>query len=359
MILRIVVGEISEEKSIRELIRTRETEKNMIQFLTPDQLLHANLNNIFEMIDNNHFSDVNFSCSHMIRGTDLNRYKFFVDQIRIYYQNKIHFKRTYPTRMKNFRANIRKILPKHLEKKAVICGAGPSFNAENIEIIKHNPDLIKIIVGHAAGTAKKYGLDPDYVVEIDQDAGKNWQGNKYEYNCPLVAPPTMNPEVINRFNDVIWCSPGDVFDKHLRKILPNYLRIQHNKGVIITAVNFAYHIGCNDCILVGNDLAYTEKPTNRDESELHQVLSVNNEPIWTTIDYMMIASAIENYLEDYWPDKISVSSIPFGAFIRGMAYRTLNEFMMDDGFDFHGYAEEKGIYLSSVTAEEKQCLEVI
>ena len=253
----------------------------------------------------------------------LEKYKEIKSRLEVFWMNLCHARDTTPARMANMRKNLRSIREKAQSRQAVVFGAGPS----QLPYTYHLPidDYVTISCGHAAQWVwhNKPHQDLDYIIEMDHATECNWEHDEGFGLSTLVAPPTLPKSIIDRFERVLWVNPGDKFDKHLRKVYPHFMSLDHGCGVIVSAVDFAKKIGCNEVLLIGNDLAFQKKPTSKDW-ELVQVEGVNGGLVWTRPDYDRIRYALELWIERN-PD-VRLCAVPEGAKVKGVEYCQVDEF---------------------------------
>lgn len=158
-------------------------------------------------------------------------------------------------------------------RSAVIVSAGPSLD-KNIHLLKDVKDRSILI---AVATALKPLLDskvePDFVVAIDPDETtinafdlKQTPDKTWLLYDPCIPPPI--PEIFKNKNIVVdssfflaqWIAKFDP----VRKPLGKRFSVAH------TAFLFAKHLGCSPIILVGQDLAFTERRMHCKESFYYQ-----------------------------------------------------------------------------------------
>ena len=220
---------------------------------------------------------------------------------------------------------------------ALVCGAGPSLSAQ-LDFIKANSSRFLLVAcGHAAIKMKEAGLEPDFVVEADPRCRINWSRLKDDVSSPLAALSCVDPAVASRFKRLLWFEGDSPEFNHLCRIAGLPLRrISISRGVIVTALDFAFKVGCSKVALLGCDLALssdgaTHAGSRRADGDELSLLDVDgHEPgskVRTTLDFNEIRKALEDHLlRSGRRDKV-FNCTPSGARIEGIGHITLKNFI--------------------------------
>jgi hypothetical protein len=201
--------------------------------------------------------------------------------------------------------SVKSVLPGKVPSgtKALVCGAGPSLEGQ-LEIIKANSsNMVIICAGHALKTLSKAGITPDFVVEMDSECYLNWR-TKEKTDAVLVTFPLVSPEVPGNFSRIIWAEePEGKFTAFLRRYGNRLIKLKISRSVIISALDFALLLGCEDVAMAGSDLCFTDSGRmysgeNRtvDSGELLKARGSNGGTVYTNWVFAGIKDALEGYI---------------------------------------------------------------
>ena len=147
------------------------------------------------------------------------------------------------------------------DKPIFIVSAGPSLD-KNIHYLKKIGDKgIIISVDTAIPSLQEVGIKPDFITAIDPNQAlydkifKNYPDLK----IPLIYIASVYPDVLDSYKGpkIVAFTSGD----RINNILESYFnkgRLESGGSVASTALDFAYKMGGNPLVLVGQDLAFTE-----------------------------------------------------------------------------------------------------
>ena len=220
---------------------------------------------------------------------------------------------------------------------ALVCGAGPSL-AGQLDFIKENAKRLLIVAcGHAAIKMKEAGFEPDFVVEADPRCRINWSRLKEDISSPLAALACADPAVCSRFKRVIWLEGDSPEFNSLCEILGFKLpRHAISRGVIVTALDLAFKLGCQKAALAGCDLALSSEGashagSNRAEGDDLSLIQVDGQQpgskVTTTLDFNDIRKALETHLEQAKRQSSVFNCTPSGARIEGIEHMPLKSFI--------------------------------
>ncbi len=247
------------------------------------------------------------------------------------------------------------------ELPALVLGAGPSLTGQ-LDFIKANAKRFLIVAcGHAAIKLKEHGFEPDFVVEADPRCRINWSRIKENLSSPLAALSCADPAVCERFDKVVWLNGDSEEFKDLCGALGiRLLQAAISRGVIVTALDFAFKLGCRKAALAGCDLALsgdgaTHAGVRRAEGDELSLIDVDGQTpgskVRTNLDFDQIRIALERYIElAKIQDKV-FNCTPSGARIGGIAHLPLKSFMAA-----HCPGEAKGKLLISESEVETPAL---
>ncbi len=140
----------------------------------------------------------------------------------------------------------------------LIISAGPSL-ADYIDIIKKEQNkFIIVAVDTVFQVLIKNSIYPDFVITVDPQFinYKYFEYNKY-YNSILVSEPSTFPLILDKYKGrILFFSSVFPFVKFLEEFTTFKGEIDMGGSVSTTAFDFAYRLGGNPLILVGQDLAF-------------------------------------------------------------------------------------------------------
>jgi hypothetical protein len=144
---------------------------------------------------------------------------------------------------------------------ALICGAGPSLDANLDKIKKYNDRFVVIAADAAVKTLVAAGIRVDYCVSIERfnEYQKPFWENLPDTGTELVAFPVIHPDVIKMF-------PGTVRIVYRNYSFYTYFEKAYPKGLIRSGgsashlgLRLASWMGCSKAYLIGLDSCYEEK----------------------------------------------------------------------------------------------------
>ena len=138
----------------------------------------------------------------------------------------------------------------------ILCGAGPSLASE-IESIKALKDRVVIAaVGHAVRTLDVAGIVPDFIVEGDPLAGRNWP-ESLRPDSLLVATAEAAPDVTARFENILWCAGSSMpFNRLAAAFELPLFQVALNKTVSVHALDYLIRTGFRRVALIGQDYSF-------------------------------------------------------------------------------------------------------
>ncbi|HBT50420.1 MAG TPA: DUF115 domain-containing protein [Caldanaerobacter subterraneus] len=217
---------------------------------------------------------------------------------------------------------------------AVIVSAGPSLD-KNIRLLKEAKDKsIIICVGTALKALLKEGIEPDFVVSID-GSEKNF---RHFENCsvksPLLYDLTVYPRILKEYKGplIIGRIASDFSALFEEKLSLEFGSLNAGPSVANLSLDFAYKMGCNPIVFVGQDLAYLNNRTHasgtiyekdrinsnsdKDKKEYIYVDGNYGEKVLTDRVLLSFKTWFENYIYQH-PDRIYINATEGGAFIKG------------------------------------------
>ncbi|GAV22541.1 motility associated factor glycosyltransferase family protein [Carboxydothermus pertinax] len=278
-------------------------------------------------------------------------YKDFLEMLRdcirnlaINHNTYLIFSETwYYTYFKNFKSAI-KSKPINLlkgifkGKPAIVVSAGPSLE-KNVHLLKNISDNFIIITGgRTLKTLLDLGVEPDFVCVVDAGEPSYLvikDALKYQFSSYLLFTEITNAKVVEEF-------PGEkVFfsvEQSTKHLLDYKVDSLYTGGSVAhTCVDFAVYLGCDNVILIGQDLAYTEDKHHAElatfnevdkvkniNSEYILVNGLNGDKVKTTSVLDEFRKKFEGYFEMHKHIKF-INATEGGAFINGAEAMTLKE----------------------------------
>ncbi len=215
---------------------------------------------------------------------------------------------------------------------AVIVSAGPSLD-KNIEQLKEAKGKCVIIcVGTALKALLQKNIEPDFVVSID-GGKKNFEHfDGYKVKSPLVYDLTLYPKILKEYEGpLIIAEIASTYTQLLsNKLSLDFGRLNTGPSVANLSLDFAYMLGCNPIVFIGQDLAYSDNRThasgttyeknrikkNFDEKEYIYVDGNYEEKVLTDRVLLSFKTWFENYIYGH-PDRIYINATEGGAYIKG------------------------------------------
>ena len=217
---------------------------------------------------------------------------------------------------------------RHRKAAAVVCGAGPSLVSQ-LEQLRELRDRVWVIsVGHAAVRLADHGIQPDLVVEIDAESGRNWRRG-LDLACPLAAVPIVAPEVTGHFSRFMWYGePERENCAFLRGLGIDLPAIAVSCGVIITAIDIAFQIGFDHVGLIGSDLCLADNGSMYGDGASVAGGTVLPGNLGGTVVSLPALTGIRDALETYIAEhrRTVCNCTNGGAVIRGARWLPLTEF---------------------------------
>lgn len=237
-------------------------------------------------------------------------------------------------------------------KPAIIVAAGPSLNEEfeNLRYIKENGLAYIFSVGSAINSLIENGIYPDAACTYDP------QGHNYKVidiikkqnitSIPLIFGSSVGYETLLDY-------PGKMLHMPINQdtITPYYLNDFNQKNVVNDAASIAIItlqllkiLGCNQIVLVGQNLAYinnlryahginhdyvANELTIEEKNKIIIVKDVNGKDIHTSEGYQNMRLQLEQYIKVFSDDITVFNTTKNGAHIQGAKYITLEKIIND------------------------------
>lgn len=231
---------------------------------------------------------------------------------------------------------------------AIICGAGPSLS-HSIEALKGVEDRALIIAGGSTLAALSHeNLIPHIGVAIDPNLTEFERIKEFKpFPSPFIFAPRLFPTVFSLLNGPLGymrASTEGAMEVWLGKKLNINLSpigedlSREALSVTTFALALAHSMGCNPIILVGVDLAFTERQSYakgviadasfKEENELASQLvhrkDRQGKPIVTLVKWVMEAAAIDHYAKSH-PEISFINSSEGGIGFTEIPYQPLEE----------------------------------
>jgi len=159
---------------------------------------------------------------------------------------------------------IKNFFDKYKNVPALIISAGPSLSDEINSIKENQNKFIIISVDSCLTVLINNGIKPDFVVSVDPQY-INYKYFEYlkDFTSILVAEPSVFYLIPKNYKGkIIFFSSVFPFVKWLENFAELKGEIDMGGSVSTTAFDFAYKMGCNPLILVGQDLAFIKERTH-------------------------------------------------------------------------------------------------
>ena len=236
-----------------------------------------------------------------------------------------------------------KIENKFKNKSAIVLSAGPSLE-RNISLLKECHEKFVIISGgRTLKKLKEIGIKPDFFIMIDGDEiAYDLVKDNLDLNKPLIFCNATNEKIVqNHIGQKIYEPTGIDF---IMSVLHKELKTKFGGGSVAHAcINTAIHLGCNNIIFIGQDLAYTNNKVHaefceaKEQKYKHQevlenvvsendifVNDINGNKIRTSRSLNMFRENIEVIIKQH-KDVNFINATEGGAHINGSEVKTLKE----------------------------------
>lgn len=209
-------------------------------------------------------------------------------------------------------------------RRAVVLGAGPSLDRKAMrELTLSRESLILIACDRAVKPMLDYGLQPDYVLSVEIQAGgaDKMRGLKGLSGIPLVFDPLCCPETVHNY-------PGPLYTFDKPDVVKDKGKLRMGTAVVIYAIGLAEVLECPEIVLVGVDLAYPGGKLHADGvAQVREVLegevtipSVTGGRVLSDIYF---AANVEEIMKAASEGVCLVQTSPAGAWIEGASHASL------------------------------------
>ncbi|AFK87668.1 MULTISPECIES: motility associated factor glycosyltransferase family protein [Thermoanaerobacterium] len=223
---------------------------------------------------------------------------------------------------------------------AIIVSAGPSLD-KNIKLLKEIKNkCIIICVGTALKALIKENIVPDFIVSIDgsEKNFKHFEG--YVTDVPLLYDLTIYPEILRKHKGhlIIGNIASGFSDLLEERLSTKFGDIVAGPSVANVSLDFAYKLGCDPIIFIGQDLAYLNDRTHASgttyENDRIKKDSIEKEYIYVKGNYedniitdrvfLSFKTWFENYIYSHL-DRTYINSTEGGAYIKGTKVEKLED----------------------------------
>ncbi|BCJ87875.1 motility associated factor glycosyltransferase family protein [Effusibacillus dendaii] len=235
--------------------------------------------------------------------------------------------------------SVREFIGKFEKVPTIIVSAGPSLN-KNIHLLKDAKGKALIIcVDTALRAMIKHDIMPDFVVAID---GSELNYRHFEglpnLDIPLIFMPTTHPRIISEFGSrAIVSLGGNQLLVFFQKFFPEKAGLSTGGSVATTAFEFAYLVGGDPIIFIGQDLAYPDGKSHADgtifeeirkketDRNMVYVEGIDGKPVLTDLTLRMYLQWFENRIASIKVEREIIDATEGGALIHGTKLLTLSD----------------------------------
>lgn len=233
----------------------------------------------------------------------------------------------------------------HKKIPAVVVSAGPSLekNAKLLKKVK-NKALI-VCVDSAISYLLELNILPDVIVTIDPRKPVELFNSNEIKGIPMIIATDANANIIEKVcpEKLIVAQSQDPYIRHIFENVGKPIEnIETGGSVSIFAVNICEYIGIRNVIMIGQDLAFSQKRMYAGKGELNinennyiEVEGIDGEKVYTTPDYNHYRIWYEKYIRQHRADFL-VNATEGGALIKGcptMDFDRAIDLYMGDEYD--------------------------
>lgn len=230
------------------------------------------------------------------------------------------------------------------ERPAIIAAAGPSLE-KNVRLLSEAKGKALIIAaGSAIRPLLKNGIEADLVLSFDAGAAnyRHFEG-LHTPNVPLLYVPIIYPRIVDEYAGPRFTAAMDLYPF----VGWLFAQLGEEKGILASgpsvanvAWHFAYSLGMNPIILVGQDLAFTGGKTHAAGTAHAREVDVNSpddagayittegsdgRPVVTSRPMYSMKVWFEERLRAAAPGHMTIDATEGGAKIAGAILMTLRE----------------------------------
>ncbi|MGD0622017.1 MAG: 6-hydroxymethylpterin diphosphokinase MptE-like protein [Thermacetogeniaceae bacterium] len=201
---------------------------------------------------------------------------------------------------------------KYHEIPAIIVSAGPSLE-RHLDLLKEIGDRALIVApGTGARILDQRGIKAHLAMAMDawEPEADIFEG--YQGTCPLVGSFRLHPRISQEFpNRILWfATSNDRLAQYYYHRFQNKSMavIDDNPSVSICAIDYAFKLGCNPIILIGQDLCYYDHKVHAGEEAgslasyngaPHHMLDINGLPVITDNAFLSMRHSLELQNQKY------------------------------------------------------------
>ncbi|OCL27632.1 hypothetical protein U472_03525 [Orenia metallireducens] len=223
-----------------------------------------------------------------------------------------------------------------IDKPIFIVAAGPSLDKNISRLKKIGTKGIIISVDTALTVLTKEGISPDFIIsnEPNERIYKMVFKNLPNMDIPLVYSLGTTSKLIKNYKGpkILGLSKDDLLTDKIEKFIDKG-RIKTGGTVAIAALDFAYKLGGNPIICVGQDFAFAEDGMThasstfygnrkKDKSLLRRIEGIYGDFVYTDTNYYLYLREFERYISTQ-SDRIYIDATEGGAKIIGTEIMTL------------------------------------
>jgi len=223
-------------------------------------------------------------------------------------------------------------------KPAIIVSSGPSLD-KNIHILKEAKGKALILACDGSMKAlDRRGIVPDAVGSVERimlTYKVFYEGRTFPYDTVLTAPAVVRPEIINTFkNKTLSFFKDETYGQWFNTLALNKGTVWCGASVSHMLLGLAHELGCDPIILIGQDLAYSEKGVSHvNEAEVKEevdlkkvevfVKNAEGKDIPSTYVWEKFLKFFEEAVRS--SDRRIIDATEGGAYIKGTELMTLKE----------------------------------
>ena len=220
----------------------------------------------------------------------------------------------------------------------MIVSAGPSLERHFDLLNEIGNQALIIAPGTGARILDQRGIRAHLVMAVDSSEAEADIFKSYRGACPLVGSFRLHPRIDEEFpNPILRLATSSdrlaqYYYRHFQN--ENFAMIDDHPSVSNCAIDYAFKLGCNPIILIGQDLCYYENKLHADEeavnlpgsrTKISKLLDINGLPVVTNNAFLAMRYELETQTQQYKGQVQLINATEAGLGVPGIANRRFRD----------------------------------